>query len=221
MSLVGKVRCEACGTLNRVPRYSIRRVPHCGSCHSNLPEPVTLKALRKISTLPITAWIGAVFIAFIGGLIAAPSVVMQSTAPITRPPIRSADCAPKEPVTVGGIMRVYDLEDHPSLTHWTLNAGSGADYFVKLVNVQTALPKVSYFVRGGSVLTAEVPIGAFVIKHASGALWCGESELFGPKTVLQKGTRIAIFDDNHTYELFLTPERNGNFPTKIISRSEF
>jgi hypothetical protein len=44
-------------------------------------------------------------------------------------------------------MRVYDIVDRPSLTRWTINAGSGADYFVKLVEIGAGLPKVAYFVH--------------------------------------------------------------------------
>jgi hypothetical protein len=50
MSLVRKVRCEARGTLNRVPRYSIRRVPHCGGCDSNLPALTPTVYLRTPGT---------------------------------------------------------------------------------------------------------------------------------------------------------------------------
>ena len=33
-----EIRCEACGTLNRVPAYSVRRIPECGRCRCKLPE---------------------------------------------------------------------------------------------------------------------------------------------------------------------------------------
>jgi hypothetical protein len=116
---------------------------------------------------------------------------------------------------------VYDTADQPALTQWTINAGYGADYFVKLVELRSGLPKVAYFVHGGQSLTTDVPIGAFTIKHASGRNWCGEQQYFGPGTVFQKGTSTVFFAEDHTYTLYLTPQRNGNFPTTIIGREQF
>jgi hypothetical protein len=127
----------------------------------------------------------------------------------------------REPVTIGGILRVYDTVDQPALTQWTINAGYGADYFLKLVVLRTGLPKVAYFVHGGQSLTTDVPIGAFTIKQASGKNWCGEQQYFGSRTVFQKGTNTVFFDEDHTYMLYLTPQRNGNFPTTIIPRDQF
>jgi len=45
-----EVRCQACGTLNRVRRYSVRRIPQCGKCHTNLPETGPVRTLRKFYT---------------------------------------------------------------------------------------------------------------------------------------------------------------------------
>jgi hypothetical protein len=84
-----------------------------------------------------------------------------------------------------------------------------ADYFVKLVDAATGTSKVSYFVQGGSVVTTHVPNGVFTVKDASGRIWCGEK--FGTNMAVQKGTRPATFDEAHTYELFLTPQSNGDF----------
>jgi hypothetical protein len=50
---------------------------------------------------------------------------------------------------------------------------------------------------------------------------CYERELFGPDTVVQEGTRVAAFEEDYTYTLFLTPTQNGNFPTKLMSRNDF
>jgi uncharacterized paraquat-inducible protein A len=33
-----EIRCEACGTLNRLPDYSVLRIPECGKCHFKLQE---------------------------------------------------------------------------------------------------------------------------------------------------------------------------------------
>jgi hypothetical protein len=220
-----EVRCvnPSCGTLNRVPGYSVRRVPRCGKCQTPLPESAAFAVLRELYrfrwmlvAMPFAAWLAW------AAWESSTDVGKKAPSPVnTRSAQRPVACTPVEPVTISGISRVYDTSDRPRLTEWTINAGGGADYFVKLFEVSTGLPKVAYFVHGGSVTTTDVPVGFFTIKHASGAIWCGERELFGAGTVIQKGTRNISFDEDHTYTLYLTPQRNGNFPTVLIQRSEF
>lgn len=40
------IRCGGCGAYNRIPRYSLRRVPVCGRCRQALPEPRWLHGVR-------------------------------------------------------------------------------------------------------------------------------------------------------------------------------
>jgi hypothetical protein len=213
-----EVRCGACGTLNRVPSYSIRRIPQCGKCHTILPETSLIRVARKLVAIPRVVLIGVPAVLLIGWIVATQPAPVASRSTATP---QAATCMPGPTATIQGIYRVYDTRDQPRLTQWTINAGAGADYFIKLVDASIGLPKVSYLVRGGSTVTTDVPVGVFTVKHASGAFWCGENDLFGPNTALQKGTRVAVFDDDHTYTLFLTPRPNGNFPTTFIPRSDF
>ena len=41
-----EVRCPVCGTVNRLPRYYVRRRPWCGNCRIELPEPWIIRAAR-------------------------------------------------------------------------------------------------------------------------------------------------------------------------------
>jgi hypothetical protein len=43
-----EVRCQECGTLNRVRTYSFRQIPICGNCHRSLPEDPAVKGLRSV-----------------------------------------------------------------------------------------------------------------------------------------------------------------------------
>ncbi len=230
MSAKREVRCEACGTVNRVPPYSIRKIPRCGNkeCRAPLPESAIIGALRGVVRYESHAWIGGIIVAIIiivwfalepFGTANNLGKIVQQIAPSR--PIQAPSCSPVEPITISGIMRVYDTVDQPALTQWTINAGYGADYFVKLVELRTGLPKVAYFVHGGSSITTDVPVGAFIVKHASGKIWCGEQQYFGQETVFQKGTNTVFFDPDYTYTLYLTPKRNGNFPTTFITRDQF
>jgi hypothetical protein len=216
---VREVRCKACSTLNRVPGYSLRRVPRCAKCHERLQESAAISALRGFQRIPIGAWLGVAFFLAIGWF-----ALSQGTSSVKTQAVQGQEtqpCIAQEPATISGIMRVYDPSNQPALTQWTIIAGVGANYLVKLVDLRTSLPKVAYFVHGGSSITTDVPIGAFTVKHASGQNWCGESQYFGPSTVFQKGTKTVSFDEDHLYTLYLTPQRNGNFPTSLIPRSEF
>lgn len=219
---VREVLCEACNTLNRVPRYALRRIPHCGKCKAALPEPPLISAVRGIQRIPTGAWVGAVCFFGVAWFALSQdsstgSAVSSPTTTIAAP----AQCVAQEPATIRGFMRVYDPSERPSITQWTINAGAGANYFIKLVDAQTRQPKVAYFVYGGSSVTTDVPVGAFTIKHASGQSWCGEREFFGANTVFEEGRNIVVFDEDHTSTYYITPQRNGNFPTKLIQRDQF
>jgi hypothetical protein len=72
---IREVRCSKpdCGTLNRVPAYSIRKIPKCGRSGEPLPEQVAVKTLRGLyqsrrfffrlailaSPLLFFAWVGS------------------------------------------------------------------------------------------------------------------------------------------------------------------
>jgi hypothetical protein len=193
---------------------------HCGKCHAALPEKVWVTTLRNVSAVPVSGRLGVLFFVLVGGLVLSQNYFSLEWPSAPAPEVQL--CVAETPLTIGGILRVYDTsEPSPVLTKWTINAGNGADYFVKIVDAQTDLPKASYFVHGGSASTTDVPIGAFVVKHASRRRWCGERQLFGPDTIIQKGTKGVVFLEDHVYTLYLTPQRNGNFPTTNISRNEF
>jgi hypothetical protein len=45
---VREIRCISCGKVNRVPRYSLTRIPRCGNCGVPLPEFPVTRALRYL-----------------------------------------------------------------------------------------------------------------------------------------------------------------------------
>jgi hypothetical protein len=149
-----EIRCvnPACGSLNRVPRYSIRRIPECGKCRAKLPEPDSVRLLRRLHAIPRVTWIGIPSAAVIGWIIVDQATTsVQTKTPPARPTAhQAAPCRIGNPTTVDGIYRVYNSRERPRLTRWTINSGYGANYFVKLVDAVTDQPKVSYFVEGGS-----------------------------------------------------------------------
>jgi hypothetical protein len=118
-----------------------------------------------------------------------------------------------------GIYARYSNSSRP--VQLTIDAPVGTNYFVKLVDAQTDTPVVSYFVRGGQMLTTTAPAGHFVLKAASGEHWCGESSLFGGGTnIVETGRPIALATDEiHT--ISLQPHSDGNLLLRNIGRAKF
>jgi hypothetical protein len=214
--MISEIKCR-CGAVNRVPRYSIRYVPRCGKCHVKLPETAFMATLRNIYAVPSGLLLSVAVLLIFGWFLSTQSTPSRSTPS----PPQVATCASDGPPTIGGIARVYDTASTPALTEITFNAGASANFFVKLYDAYSGYPKIAYFVRGGTVVTTEAPVGSFTVKYASGTNWCNEYDLFGPTTSIQKGTRTVSISEDSTYTLYLTHIRNGNFPTQSISRSDF
>jgi hypothetical protein len=89
--------------------------------------------------------------------------------------------------------------------------------------VGTVKPTLSmdFFVHGGTILSANVPVGTFTVKYADGLVWCGEDELFGPDTLIQESERAFDFGVGNEWTIELVRRRGGNLRTRYIKRSEF
>jgi hypothetical protein len=206
-----EVQCRACGATNRVPGYSVRRIPECGKCHVRLPEPAATAAVRRLYVRRIPLAVIAVIAvsAAVGGYWYG---VLGSRA-------MPAACAAR-PKPNDGLVRFYS-DTGARLARLTISAGSGADFFVKLVDAATGRDIGAYFVSGGSSVTAFAQAGSFIVKQASGTNWCGDQDLFGPQTAFEKGTRQVTLGDGGAYTLPLSRVPNQHFPTAQISRAEF
>jgi curved DNA-binding protein CbpA len=67
-----------------------------------------------------------------------------------------------------------------------IKTSSGANYLVRLENVATGTNVLDVFVRGGTTVDIEVPLGTYQLKYASGQNWYGTQHLFGPETAYNK-----------------------------------
>lgn len=217
-----EVRCvnPKCGALNRVPRYSIKRIPECGKCHNQLPENGTIKTLRKLyrfrGLLIFVAF--ACFITWVSR-----DQIREALNPV---PACIVHAAPRQ-----GVYRWY--VDSQDVANFTIKTASGSDYFVKLEDASTAVPVRSFFVRGGSTLSNQVPLGTFILKFATGNSWCNEADLFGSGTTTRQADKLLVFErhvtqdatsimtstSDITVELILQP--GGNLRTHTIPRSQF
>lgn len=102
---------------------------------------------------------------------------------------------------------------------------SGADYYVKLVNVATNEDTLTMFIRGGEAIEVEVPLGNYEIRYAAGSNWYGDIDLFGSDTSYSKADTTFNFVDNgyqiSGYSLTLYQVVNGNLETKSLDKNQF
>ena len=79
--------------------------------------------------------------------------------------------------------------------------GAG-DYLVKLVDVPSGRDAGTVYVRGGTTVKVEVPLGTYAIRYATGPTWYGYDYLFGPETALRRGGRdVRLQAGNNTRRL--------------------
>lgn len=102
-----------------------------------------------------------------------------------------------------------------------------ADYYIKLVDVETNHDAMAFYVVGGKDLDVLVPLGSYKIRYAYGKIWRGEQHLFGPGKLTKVGETLKSFDFSASldgfkgYTVKLTPQIGSNLPIRSIARSKF
>jgi hypothetical protein len=216
------VTCTACGAVNRIPAYSIRRIPVCGRCKTKLPEGAGIQIVRKVYKLPKGFYlilVAAVGIYLIWGPSTSPTTTTtpppataqqppstQKTAAVTAPvsapytpPVQYK--APEPPSCQGnyqpseGVYRTYTND--ADVAALTVRTASGSNYFLKLDDMYGS-PIRSFYMYGGSTVTHNVPLGTFMLKYASGKYWCNEYDLFGPDTATSQADETFSFERKYT-----------------------
>jgi hypothetical protein len=223
-----EIRCEACGTINRLPDYSVRSIPECGNCHYPLPETKSTLIRRAIfrfrmqivaaSMIGTLAWV--VLVAMISG---SGKQIFADTPPATdRLP-------PPPPTCVQYLFPPQGLSEEQSGTERsatvTIRTAPGLNYLVKLDNVAIGSPALLFFLEGGHPLEARVPLGEFKLKYAAGNHWCGDSDLFGDDIFFNEAAETLTVARPTSGATRLTIElplrSNGNFVARRITRNEF
>lgn len=208
------VSCPSCGAKNRLPYYSFRRLPWCGSCGGPLAELSPKKIARHIyrhryllvgaaCLTSLAVW--SLAISLIDFLPASSKAMIDSCARYPQPD--------------QGIYGRYTRR--PDVAPLILKTQDGSNYFVKLDDATSGRTVRTFYVYGGSSIQTQVPLGSYVVKYATGSYWCGETDLFGASTATNKTDRIFQFDDEHTYTIELILQANGNLATKRIRRTDF
>ena len=221
MSANIEIRCESCGTLNRVSPYSIRQIPKCGRCQEALPENMTFKLVRGLYRSP------SHFLRLL--LIASPLLLfawvgLGLPSPNTVASTAGNQCVGR-PQPRQGIYRWYGPDWGSDLAELTIKTSVGKNYFIRLEDLSRR-PARTYFMRGGTTETFPVPLGTFRLKYAVGSEWCGDSQLFGNDTIYSAADDSFTFEEtpghyptHWTVELILQP--HGNLRTQQITRADF
>ena len=81
------------------------------------------------------------------------------------------------------------------------------------------------FVRGGSTVEVEVPLGTYRLKYAAGQNWYGLPHLFGPETSYSKAdTPFRFYIEGQRisgYTVTLYSVRDGNLRTSPLNPGDF
>ena len=101
----------------------------------------------------------------------------------------------------------------------------GRLYYAKLVGLRTSQTAALMYMRGGERREFEVPLGIFELRYASGFIWFGEGDLFGPETVRSKADRLMEFrvegDTVAGRQVRLIKQTDGNLSTSRLIPDQF
>jgi hypothetical protein len=123
------------------------------------------------------------------------------------------------PQPASGLYASYDPSER--VAPFTIKTSVGGHYYVKLEDAVTARPVIAFFLRGGETFQHTVPAGSFVLKYATGDVWCGERDLFGSTTSTNQADRVFEFSETYGYTIELIARKGGNLPTRTIDRNRF
>jgi hypothetical protein len=167
-----------------------------------------------------------------------PQVQNQTTSvepqPKTQVPATAHD--PKNdlvPVKIGtGV--IWRKGKGAGLARLTIESDAG-NYAIKLMDNKSNNAVLMIFVGAHQTFTTKVPPGTYKIFYASGSVWYGEEQLFGPGTTysalsaLNKETmepeeEFRFIEDGHRYTdltIWMEKRPNGNLSNHPITPSEF
>lgn len=234
------VKCTSCGALNRTPDYSLRQRALCGGCKTPLPEVFYKSAIRFLcNPRPFLkkhyAWV--VLLVIVGLAVLklnhegsssssssyTPSEPSPPSYPAASRPVTPAFTEPELPLPANG--QVVRYSSGEAEAPFEIKSDYGSHYLVKLVNAYSKAAVLTVFVRGGSTVNIDVPVGNYEVRYAAGNRWYGDVYLFGPETAYAKADRNFDFryEGNQVsgYTITLYKVQGGNLKTSRIKPNEF
>jgi len=122
--------------------------------------------------------------------------------------------------------RYWSRADNPVLAPLQFETARGnSNFYIKVVDYLSNQPIATCFVRGGEKLLLHIPVGTYRIRYATGSIWYGTKDLFGPETAYSEADDkfdLSIQGDEvQGYTIELYKQLNGNLSVKNISKAEF
>jgi len=178
-----------------------------------------------------------------------PYLAPQQGDPITQLPSRSPPVAqqtkPQEPTA--------PQESKPALVPVKIKTGvirrkgsgnqvgplkieaDAGNYAIKLADKKSKAEVLMVFIGANQTFETKVPLGTYKILGASGDVWYGEKNLFGPSTgyfVLRRSSGVSVAGDDefqftlkgntyHGHHIQLRKSAGGNLATESIKADEF
>lgn len=149
----------------------------------------------------------------------------QLTNQATAPTVLQTETPELKEKTAPANGRVIYSPDEDMVAPLTIHT-TGDDYYCfVLTKVGSSKRYMAVFGHGGETVDVNVPIGCYQIFYATGKIWYGLDNLFGPDTQYYHCDGFFAFRDEYdTYkgwELSLYPVTNGNLDSEKISAADF
>ncbi len=125
----------------------------------------------------------------------------------------------EQPLPASGRVRVFRSGARNS--PFEIKSSYGANYLLKLIDLNTKEDAMTIFVRGGTTTEVNVPSGTYEVRYASGTTWYGDELLFGPETTCSRANQPFSFSYGRGYTITLYKVQNGNLSTSSMSPADF
>ena len=199
--------------------------PTCGRPHPFYRRPCQERRVRALWRAHSSYLLWLIAIAALAGFfgpISGNSLAFAEPPQATEasPPVPSY---PEQPLPNDG--EVKNLTDQDRIAPFEIKAAAGSNYLVKLADAASNAAVMTIFVRGGSTIRVDVPLGIYELKYAAGEQWFGYEQLFGPKTGYSKADTTLNFKrtgnqvSGYSVTLYAVP--GGNLSTQRIDADEF
>lgn len=240
--MIWLVDCSACATANELAKHTFWQKAQCGRCGATLPAS-SLERLGR-AAFPMRYSLGLALALSLAVLVALPFDLSSTAPPAEVPPSalpaaegnhpvatveeKQSAQAPSDEQALASLKQgVHEvLTTAPRVAPLRIGTPVGDEqYYVKIVDADTGATMLTLFVKAGQILRTKVPLGSARIKYATGRVWRGKAELFGPETRYNEADEVFEFtrDDRGVqgYTVELIKQIGGNLSTRSLSRAEF
>lgn len=129
----------------------------------------------------------------------------------------------KSPLPKSGIMKNYTGKK--CIAPFRIESKNDEHTYMKLYDSISKKLALTIFIRAGETVQLDVPLGSYILKSASGAMWYNEKNCFGHNTNYTKEDTIFNFkivnNSVEGYTLSLIKVANGNLRSIDIAPEDF